>query len=60
MQYRSQSRGMLYSAPPTGDREEKRTPNEATAEADEADETAEPELLGTTDANWTGQVPADD
>ena len=54
---------MLYSAPPTGDREEKRTPNEATDEADEADEageTAEPELLGTTDANWTGQVPADD
>ena len=60
--YRSESRGLMYTAPPSGDDE---------ADADRAAETEEsadedrgmPDLgpaNGTTDANWTGTVPADD
>jgi hypothetical protein len=77
MTYRSESRGLLYTAPPTGDdvdrpdgsptgetteAETEDQTNDGTATTD-APETANPELettTSTTDANWTGTVPADD
>ncbi|NHN57520.1 MULTISPECIES: hypothetical protein [Halorussus] len=57
--YRSESRGLMYTAPPSGDEN---------AEDERAEETADeergtPDLGPTsaaTDANWTGTVPADD
>ncbi|WP_162224114.1 hypothetical protein [Halorussus salinus] len=58
MTYRSESRGIMYTAPPSGDDDAQ---NDETAEAEASD--AEPEtteLDATTDANWTGTVPADD
>ncbi|MFC4448939.1 hypothetical protein [Halorussus aquaticus] len=62
MTYRSESRGILYTAPPSAD------DNDATDETAQAEDPTEeeremPELEGTsatTDANWTGTVPADD
>lgn len=77
MTYRSESRGLTYTAPPTGDdvdrpdgdrtgettvAETEDQTNDATAPSDRA-ETDTPELestTSTTDANWTGTVPADD
>ena len=50
----------MYSAPPTGERDEEKTRPET--EATDADlETPEVEPgAQTTDANWTGTLPADD
>jgi len=78
MAYRSASRGIMYTAPPSGEEDDRddRT-DETTATAPEesanvsvetnerADEpnvepTALDENTPTTDANWTGTVPADD
>ncbi|WP_244605184.1 hypothetical protein [Halorussus halobius] len=80
MTYRSESRGILYTAPPEGNGEDVR-PEESTdtnrdgrvdepsddaietgeAAADDATETPSLEpTTATTDANWTGSVPADD
>jgi hypothetical protein len=67
--YRSESRGFVYSAPPSEDGENRTRPkseNETEPDATEEAETTErasPELestTATTDANWTGTVPADD
>ncbi|WP_435180223.1 hypothetical protein [Halorussus sp. AFM4] len=59
--YRSESRGLMYTAPPSGDEEEN---SERAAETGEPAEEREMPDLGptsaTTDANWTGTVPADD
>ncbi|MFC7081442.1 hypothetical protein [Halorussus caseinilyticus] len=62
MTYRSESRGLLYTAPPSGDENDE---NDEIAQAEEpAEEEREMPDLGTTsattDANWTGTVPADD
>ncbi|WP_137283876.1 hypothetical protein [Halorussus salinisoli] len=62
MTYRSESRGILYTAPPSGDESDS---TEETTEAEEpaAEEREMPNLettSATTDANWTGTVPADD
>ncbi|WP_227375485.1 hypothetical protein [Haladaptatus halobius] len=51
----SHSRGILYSAPPT-----KTTRNDASAEDESAEASDEEPTPATTDANWTGTVPADD
>ena len=56
MTYRSESRGFMYSAPPEGET------RDTTNDESEAEERA-PELeptAATTDANRTGNVPADD
>ncbi|UPV98806.1 hypothetical protein M0R88_09705 [Halorussus gelatinilyticus] len=58
MTYRSESRGIMYTAPPSGD-EEATDDEKAETEAPDA-EAETPELDATTDANWTGTVPADD
>jgi len=77
MPYRSASRGILYTAPPSGDEEDRddRTVRatddapEARASGDAPDRTEIEEARetptldptsATTDANWTGTVPADD
>ncbi len=64
---RSSSRGFLYSSPPTetddADEETARERDEPTndvATRDESPTLAEGAARGTTDANWTGDVPADD
>ena len=55
----------MYTAPPSGDEndEEARSDLNESADAPEretADTSALGETTGTTDANWTGTVPADD
>ena len=76
--YRSESRGFVYTAPPSGDEENRSRPKfddaeetagsdaaedaseeETTVEAERGSPTLEP-MSATTDANWTGNVPADD
>ena len=64
---RSASRGFLYSAPPAetndADEETVRDRDEPTNDATASGESptpAEDAAPGTTDANWTGDVPADD
>lgn len=62
MTYRSESRGLMYTAPPSGDDSERAT-RDAESEAEDETERESPvlaETTGTTDANWTGTVPADD
>jgi hypothetical protein len=63
----------MYTAPPSGDEENRTRPKfgsedeseateaevEATAEGERGSPTLEP-TTATTDANWTGTVPADD
>ena len=57
MTYRSESRGIMYTAPPSEDDAQ----NDETTETEASDAEPEtPELDATTDANWTGSVPADD
>lgn len=78
--YRSESRNLMYTAPPSGDDEVPNRPEseaseehveDAASEADDAsatDEEAADERAShtvepasaTTDANWTGTIPADD
>ncbi|NEU57910.1 hypothetical protein [Halorussus sp. MSC15.2] len=61
MTYRSESRGILYTAPPSAD--DDATDETAESEQPTEEEREMPELDGTsatTDANWTGTVPADD
>lgn len=64
MTYRSESRGMMYTAPPEDDvhdvtDDETDEMAEETNEIEERAPDAEPSPA-TTDANWTGSVPADD
>ena len=67
MTYRSESRGLMYTAPPTGDDADRPDETKAETESEKDDATRSttetPELgptTSTTDANWTGTVPADD
>ncbi len=61
MSYRSNSRGIMYTAPPSGDNDDQ---SEETTETEAPDAERETQSLestaATTDANWTGTVPADD
>ena len=55
----------MYTAPPSGDETDEDRPTAASESEDAPErETAESRPLehptGTTDANWTGTVPADD
>ncbi|UPV72763.1 hypothetical protein M0R89_09395 [Halorussus limi] len=50
----------MYTAPPSGDDEQsEETPETETADADREMQDLE-SASATTDANWTGTVPADD
>lgn len=73
MTYRSASRGILYTGPPSEDENDRdvqldeSTTDESREETPEAnvaeDERETPTLDSTTaatDANWTGSIPADD
>lgn len=65
MTYRSESRGLMYTAPPKEDAHDATddATGDATEEAESESEERAPELestAATTDANWTGAVPADD
>lgn len=61
MTYRSESRGLMYTAPPKSDENDATDDITEEAESESEDRASELESApATTDANWTGAVPADD
>jgi len=62
MTYRSESRGIMYTAPPSGDEDDQRDETADAAETPDANREGQSleSTTGVTDANWTGTVPADD
>jgi len=59
MSYRSHSRGIMYTAPPSGEADDREAATDESAPTDEPAAGIDHEATAT-EANWTGTVAADD